>query len=84
MKPEKHEGHLWKKDDQGRTDHFAFDHMYCNGPECLICGYSFCEHCHPEGYESKCSEYYYTCGKCGQIVSDGDNYCSLCGEKIER
>ena len=42
-------GHEWKmkeeEDSAGEIDTFAFSHDLHNGPECVKCGYSFCEHC---------------------------------------
>lgn len=44
-------GHEWALDENGEVDHFA----HCidvpgeppghNGPQCVKCGYYFCEHC---------------------------------------
>lgn len=37
-------GHKWQK--EGRSvDFFAMDAGFHNGPRCVNCGYSFCEHC---------------------------------------
>lgn len=27
---------------------------YHNGPKCKDCGFEFCEHCNPEGFETEC------------------------------
>jgi hypothetical protein len=41
-------GHVWKKDEDGEVDFFAMceEQGFHNGPVCVNCGYSFCEHCH--------------------------------------
>lgn len=39
-------GHKWKLNDyNGGIDIFAYEGHHCNGPECIKCGYSFCQHC---------------------------------------
>ena len=38
-------GHVWKKDEDGNVDSLAMDVEFHNGPVCVNCGYSFCEHC---------------------------------------
>ena len=35
-------------------DTFAFESGFHNGPECEDCGFNFCEHCSPEGWNTKC------------------------------
>lgn len=44
---EKH-GHIWKTDDDGNIDIFAYSAGYHNGMVCKNCGYSFCKHCNSE------------------------------------
>ena len=40
-------GHVWKRDEDGTIDIFAYNPSeYCNGPQCVKCGYGFCHHCH--------------------------------------
>ena len=47
--------HAWKLDAYGEIDIFAYNEGYHNGPECVVCGVSFCEHCHPEFYYEECT-----------------------------
>ena len=44
--------HRWKNDDLGKVDNFAFENGIHNGPVCVNCGRSFCEHCEPECYDA--------------------------------
>lgn len=46
--------HKWIKEGKG-IDIFAYTSgEYHNGPKCSVCGFGFCHHCHPEGYDTKC------------------------------
>jgi len=40
-------GHEWRKNDDGTVDVFGLDDDigFHNGPICVKCYYSFCEHC---------------------------------------
>ena len=38
-------GHVWKTNEQGSVDIFAFVSVQHNGPECILCGYKFCHRC---------------------------------------
>lgn len=53
MKKKKHK---WIK--EGRIiDIFAAENLgsdYHNGPRCKVCGFEFCHHCNPEGYDTEC------------------------------
>jgi hypothetical protein len=40
-------GHEWALYD-GEVNSFAMDAEFHNGPRCVNCGYSFCEHCKDE------------------------------------
>jgi hypothetical protein len=46
--------HKWQKTTDGKINEWAVSGGYCNGPKCVECGYSFCEHCNPNGYNSEC------------------------------
>jgi len=50
--------HKWIKHSyDSETDIFAAENMpsdYHNGPKCSECGFEFCHHCNPEGYDTKC------------------------------
>jgi hypothetical protein len=52
--------HTWKTQDwdgpDGDIDLFAYEAGYHNGPECADCGFFFCHHCDPDGYETECGE----------------------------
>ena len=43
---DKNRGHVWKLDEYGCVDDFGLDVGYHNGPICVRCHYSYCEHCH--------------------------------------
>lgn len=38
-------GHKLRRNEDGSVDHWGLDHGYHNGPICLICDDSWCEHC---------------------------------------
>lgn len=49
--------HRWKMcgyEENDEIDDFAYGVGYHNGPECVDCGFYFCQHCDPEGYETEC------------------------------
>ena len=46
--------HKWIKEGK-EINVFAYEEgKYHNGPKCLVCGFGFCHHCYPEGYDTKC------------------------------
>jgi hypothetical protein len=46
---------LYDDDELGRERYdFAYLAGYHNGPQCKLCGYHFCQHCKPGGFETKC------------------------------
>jgi len=45
-------GHVWETNDNGAVDAFAMSAGDHNGPRCVVCGYSFCEHCQDMPSES--------------------------------
>ncbi len=48
--------HDWYMDD-GEIDTWRYmQGEYHNGPECKRCGFAFCHHCNPEGYDTKCGD----------------------------
>ena len=79
--------HDWYRDEDGNIDEFAMEYGYHNGPACKRCGYSFCEHCKPNGWnEEPCIIDYYQCPKCRKhIPKYGKNieYCVHCGQKVK-
>ncbi|WP_341719961.1 hypothetical protein QQG74_09745 [Micromonospora sp. FIMYZ51] len=51
--------HQWQTDTSGRPDNFVMDSGDAsgrthNGPRCTVCGFTFCEHCWPEGWQQTC------------------------------
>ena len=44
--------HQWQLDEYGQPDDWAFEYDYHNGYVCIRCGYSFCKHCEPDGFET--------------------------------
>jgi hypothetical protein len=43
--------HEWIKDEYGDIDTWSNGSDFHNGPRCRLCGFSFCEHCDPKGYD---------------------------------
>jgi hypothetical protein len=46
--------HKWQKLEDGSINHLGDFGDFHNGPVCVECGHSFCEHCHPEEWDSEC------------------------------
>lgn len=80
---ERHEHHSWIKDEDGEIDNFAMEYEYHNGPICEFCGYSFCEHCNPDGYnDTNCYISWHTCPTCGTSVCKSNKRCQ-CGQVLD-
>lgn len=55
-------GHVLKRDEDGEIDSWAMEWGYHNGPRCVNCNDSWCEHCQDnikpcigkEAYEAEC------------------------------
>lgn len=64
--------HLFRKDRKGEIDTLAWDWEHCNGPVCVKCGHTFCEHCNPKGYDEDCQYTHHVAdnGKIYQEISD--------------
>lgn len=78
--------HKWRLNEKGEPDHWAWEYGYHNGYLCERCGYSFCKHCDPDGFDKEpCIVEYYTCPSCGKGIIRYKNifYCSFCGQKID-
>ena len=78
------DSHLWYKTDDGRIDEWRLDVDYHNGPECQVCGYTPCMHCHPDYMEDKCPKGHYICSECANESVDGhEKFCPNCGAKMD-
>ena len=84
---EEYPEHDWETDEDGKIDEWAMEYEYHNGPMCKRCGYSFCVHCKPNGWNEKpCVIDYYQCPKCGKRMhKDFENiaYCEKCGQAVK-
>ena len=84
---EEYPEHDWVTDKDGNIDEWAMEYEYHNGPACKRCGYSFCEHCKPNGWNEKpCVVDYYQCPKCRKhIPKYGKNieHCVHCGQAVK-
>lgn len=47
-------GHQFAVDEDGAIDVWRLEYEHHNGPECLACDATFCEHCNPEVYTEPC------------------------------
>ena len=79
--PKKTKLHKWKVDESGEIDSFGYSDEYHNGPMCEICGYNFCHHCYPDGYNNENCDEHYIC-ECGQHLNGSENFCSKCGKRL--
>lgn len=76
--------HNWVKREDGSVDTFALSYGFCNGPACKRCGFSFCEHCNPDGWKSKCVVTHYRCPNCNyDLGCTLDKFCRICGEHLD-
>ena len=79
-----HAEHDWKTDKAGKIDEFAMDCGFHHGPACKRCGYTFCEHCSPNGWNWKpCVVDYYLCPRCGKIILKNDKNCVNCEQAVK-
>lgn len=46
--------HQWILNKDGEIDNFIHNTGFHNGPECSLCGYSRCEHCHNVYEDESC------------------------------
>ncbi len=73
--------HQWRRTEEGKIDEFAMYVDYHSGPVCERCGYSFCEHCEPNGWdEEPCVIDEYRCPNCNQEIGRSDKCCKYCGQ----
>lgn len=74
--------HKWRMK-YGEIDRFAFESGFCNGPVCERCGYSFCVHCNPDGFdEQACVVDWYECPECHKRVGSFQTTCD-CGQRLQ-
>ena len=72
--------HQWRRTAEGKIDEFAMYVDCHSGPVCERCGYSFCEHCEPNGWdEEPCVIDEYRCPTCNENIGRSDKYCKYCG-----
>lgn len=64
--------HLFRKNEKGEIDNSVYENGYHNGPVCVKCGYTFCYHCNPLGYDADCQHIHHVAddGKIYQEISD--------------
>lgn len=77
--------HKWIKKKTGEIDMSAMDpdYEFHNGPACERCGYSFCEHCDPKGWDREpCVIDEYHCPNCNYLIEEEDKFCRNCGQAI--
>jgi hypothetical protein len=83
---EEHSEHLWKRNNNGEIDLWAFSVGYCNGPVCTRCWHSECEHCN-EDWETDPTEPCVIdkdiCPVCGVELEKKFQYCHDCGQAID-
>ena len=83
---EEYPEHDWETDEDGKIDEWVLDYGYHNGPGCKRCGYSFCMHCKPNGWNAEpCVKDYYQCPKCRKRIhknSKDIEYCINCGQAV--
>lgn len=70
--------HIWRKDENGETDTFAFEWDYHNGPVCEKCGIAPCIHCDPDFDKEDCKLTHYVCSVCGRTEMKKEPFCH-CG-----
>jgi len=79
----KHEGHTWRRKENGEIDEFAWDYEYHNGPVCEVCGETPCIHCNPDWKEdTDCVESIYECPACGERTAGRVSLCK-CGQRLK-
>ena len=75
--------HQWRRTAEGKIDEFAMYVDCHSGPVCERCGYSFCEHCEPNGWnEEPCVIDEYRCPNCNQEIGRSDKCCKYCGQML--
>lgn len=85
---EEYPEHDWARNFKGEIDLFAASYEFHNGPRCVRCHHSECEHCNPYweiAPEEPCVVDYDACPTCGSKLDrwDKDPFCSKCGQAID-
>lgn len=85
---EEHSEHLWKRDENGEIDVWAYEEGYCNGPVCTRCHHSECMHCNPEWATDPttlCVVDKDICPECGEEFDywHKGNFCPNCGQALD-
>ena len=76
--------HQWRRTAEGKIDEFAMYVDCHSGPVCERCGYSYCEHCEPNGWdEEPCVIDEYRCPTCNENIGRSDKYCKYCGQRLK-
>ena len=78
--------HVWYRNEEGDIDYMASCWDYHNGPACKRCGYSFCKHCDPNGWDKEpCIVEYNMCPRCEHKVGrySDKRYCGNCGQRLK-
>ena len=76
--------HQWRRTAEGKIDEFAMYVDCHSGPVCERCGYSFYEHCEPNGWnEEPCVIDEYRCPTCNENIGRSDKYCKKCGQRLK-
>lgn len=74
--------HIWKKNDDGENDEWAWDYEFHNGVCCEICHKNTCIHCEPDYDEKQDCREHYICSECGRVAFTLEPYCH-CGAKMD-
>lgn len=84
---EEYPEHDWARNFKDKIDLFAASYEFHNGPRCVRCHHSECEHCNPDwetAPEEPCVVDYDACPTCSCRLDswNKDPYCSKCGQAI--
>lgn len=85
---EEHSEHLWRRDESGNIDVWAFEEGYCNGPVCTRCHHSECVHCNEDWETDPVCDCVVDKDICPICRKDLDywnkgNYCQNCGQALD-
>lgn len=85
---EEHSEHLWQRNSDGTIDTSAMSVGFHNGPYCIRCHHSECEHCNPNWEnepEEPCVVDKDICPTCGNEVDywHRGKFCSECGQALD-